>query len=131
MPFAALIGGVLGAALFSLAHTLGMLFHGGLETDGWMYLYVLPISTAAAFGWTFVWIACAVAPTGKVITGAIMTTLLVVGSVTYAVVVWVGGHTSIGEEIKATVGCLACSVAAIACVFQTHDKHGEKRYATS
>lgn len=77
IPFGSLIGAFLGSAVFMLIQWYGLKMQGGSES-GWFFVYILPIMKDAIFGFLFSYIACFIAPRGKVIVGVIMTTLLFV-----------------------------------------------------
>lgn len=123
MPFAAVLGGALGAMLFGLVQWFGMKLQGGFSESGWMYLYILPVLTAAAFGWLYTWIACAVAPRGKLLAGTVMTTILVLVGLLNIVIVWGMQKYPVGEAVQLTIGSIASSAAAIVALAQVHGEH--------
>lgn len=107
MPFAALIGGQVGAFVFNLFQWLSMKFYGGYSPDGWMYIYVLPLMSAAVFGYLFAYIACTMAPSAKWTAGVVMTAVLGTVLAVLLIFIWLspafGTGKSIFESVKATV----------------------------
>jgi hypothetical protein len=123
LPFAAVLGAVLGAMLFGMVQWFGMKMQGGYSEDGWMYRYVMPVLISGAFGWLYAWIACEVAPRGKVIAGVVMTTILFLLAAGSVMLAWVTSGYGIGDTIQATIGCVVSLVAAIVALIQAHEKH--------
>lgn len=123
VPIAALAGGIAGSALLTLIQWFGMKMQGGFSEDGWMYQYVVPTMTVAAFGWLFVHVSCQVAPRGKVITGTVMTTLLVLLGIANLFLVWGLQRYGTGEAIRLTIGSVVTSIAGIVALVQAHTEH--------
>ena len=123
MPIAAVAGAVVGSALFGLIQWFGMKLQGGFSEDGWMYQYIVPAMTSAAFGWLFTYISCAVAPRGKVIAGTVMTTILVLTGVANLFLVWGLQKYGTGEAVRLTVGSVVASAAGIAALVQAHTEY--------
>jgi hypothetical protein len=123
MPFAAVAGALIGSILFGLVQWFGMKLQGGFTEDGWMYRYILPALTSAAFGWLFVYISCMVAPRGKVITGTVMTTLLVLLGIANLFLIWGLQRYGTGEAIQLTVGSVFTSAAGVVALVQVHSEH--------
>ncbi len=122
MPFAAVGGALIGAILFTLVQWFGMKLQGGYSEDGWMFLYVLPLISSVVFGWLYVYISCAVAPSAKAIAGIIMTTILVMISVFFVSVSWLIPSYTLGQSIQQTVGAIASTIAAIATMVSIHSE---------
>ncbi len=120
VPIAAFVGGALGSFLFGLIQWLGMKVQGGFTEDGWMYRYILPVITSAAFGWFYAWISCAVAPRGKVITGTVMITILFLVGATSVTIAWLAPQYQIGDAMQITIGSIASFVAAVFVLVQVH-----------
>ena len=120
MPFASFIGASIGAVLFTALQWFGMKLYGGYSEDGWFYIYVLPIISSAVFGWIYVWITYNIAPTGKLIAGAVMTTVLGFIGVASLVIVWGVDKYSTSEAIQSTVGAVATLFTAIVTLVQLH-----------
>ena len=123
MPIAAIAGGVVGSALFALIQWFGLKMQGGFSEDGWMYQYIVPTMTAAAFGWLFVYISCQVAPRGKVIAGTVMTTLLVLLGVLNLFLVWGLQRYGTDEAVRLTIGSVVTSIAGIVALVHAHSEH--------
>ena len=130
MPFAAVIGGALGALLLVLVQWFFMKLQGGFSEDGWMFRYVLPIVASGAFGWIYVWITCKMAPRGKVISGIVMTTILGLFLLANVLIAWYLPRYPIGETIQISVGGVASLVAAVFAVMQVHDEEGFRSVPT-
>jgi hypothetical protein len=123
VPIAAIGGSVLGSALFGLIQWFGMKLQGGFSEDGWMYQYILPVLTSAIFGWLFIYISCAVAPRGKLITGTVMTTLLVLLGIANLFLVWGLQRYGTGESVRLTITSIVTSIAGIASLIQAHNEY--------
>jgi hypothetical protein len=124
LPFAAIIGASLGAIALTLLQWFGMKMQGGFSTDGWYFLYVLPVLSAAAFGWLYVLITLNVAPKGKVIAAVFMTTILGVLSLLAGIFMWLNPNEGLGSSIQATVSSIATMVAAITAIVNYKDEYG-------
>ena len=129
LPFAAIGGAAIGAVLLGLVQWLGFKFQGGFTEDGWMFRYILPIFTSAAFGWLFAWIACAVAPHGKVVAGTVMTTLLFIVLLLSIAFSWLASNYSVGQAVQTTVGSTSCLIAAVVALVQAHEEQAKGRVA--
>lgn len=129
LPFAAIGGAALGAVLLGLMQWFGLKLQGGFSEDGWMFMYILPIFTSAAFGWLFAWIACAVAPRGKVVTGAVMTTLLFIVLLLSIAFSWLASDYSVGRAVQTTVGSVSSLIAAVVALVQVHEEQAIRRVA--
>lgn len=120
VPVAAVFGATVLSLTVGLAQRLGAKWGGGSE-NGLMLHYVIPFGTAALFGWLFVWIACAVAPSNKVIAGAVMTTILFFGLLAMLSMHWLLLPVSPAEDIaRDTFGSIAALVAGILATIEVH-----------
>jgi hypothetical protein len=122
MPFAAVIGGALGATLFTGLQWLGMKFQGGFAEDGWMFMYVLPMISTAAFGYLYAYISCTVAPRAKFIAGVAMTAVLGALSAFVLVVFWLNPSYAPGRAIFETVKLVLGMAGAVIALMQLHDE---------
>ena len=122
LPFAALLGGSLGAILLTLLQWFGMKLEGGYNENGWYYRYILPVISSAFFGWLYALISLYVAPVAKVMAATIMTTILGVLSALGLVLVWVNPRYGTAAAIQSTVGSIASMVAAIATIVGYKDE---------
>lgn len=122
LPFATLIGSVLGSALIYMLQWLGMKMSGGYTEDGWMFKYVLPVMQSAVFGYLYARIACYVAPRGKVIAGVVMVTLLLATFAVFLLVAWIRPPVHTGAAIQATIGVIAAGIAAVVGLIQAHEE---------
>jgi hypothetical protein len=127
MPFAAFIGSFFGASLFSLLQWFGLKYQGGFSEDGWMYRYILPIVSSGLFGWLYVWIACRVAPWGKVVAGTVMVTILFIVFFVLMAFHWMMPKFSIGESLQFTVAAAAALVSAVVTLVHIHAEHSVGR----
>lgn len=125
LPFAAILGGMLGAFLLTLLGWFGMKMQGGFSEDGWYFRYILPITSSAIFGWFYVLITLNVAPKGKVIASVVMTTVLGVLTCIGLLFVWLNPHREIAAAIQSTVGSIASVVAAISAIVASKDEYTE------
>ena len=125
LPFAAIIGGTLGAFLLVLLQWFGMKMQGGFSEDGWYFRYILPIVSAAAFGWLYVLITLNVAPKGKVIAAVVMTTVLGVLTCFGLLLTWLNPNQGTAAAVQSTVGSIASVVAAIATIVSSKDEYAE------
>jgi len=123
LPFAAIIGAMIGAALLTLLQWFGMKMQGGFSTDGWYFLYVLPVISSIVFGWLYVLITLNVAPKGKVIAAIVMTTVLGVLIAFSLFFVWAYPDEEIGSTIQTTIGSLATIIAAIVSIVNYKDEY--------
>lgn len=122
MPFAAVIGAILGAAIITAINWFFMKFQGGYAEDGWWYLYIKPMFHAGIFGFLYAWIAGYVAPRGKVIASIVMTTILGVLGVVLLAFGWAAPATTWGQGIAATIQLVAAVAAAIFGVLVTKEQ---------
>lgn len=113
MPLAALAGAILGTLAVALIMWIGMKFQGGYSEDGWYFRYILPLFTSGVFGYIYAKISYEVAPSGKLIAGIVMVTLLGILALVSTVLAWVIPSYSVGEAIQSTVGSLAMMIGAI------------------
>jgi hypothetical protein len=122
MPFAAVFGGAIGALLFTLLQWVGMKFQGGASVDGWMFAYVVPVLSTAAFGYVYAYLACTVAPRAKFTTGVAMTSVLGVFSLVAGVLMWFNPEYATGRAALETVQFLAGMAGAISALVQVRDE---------
>lgn len=122
MPFAAVIGGAVGALLFTALQWLGMKFQGGFSADGWAYIYVLPVISAATFGYLYTYISCTVAPSGKFTAGVVMTSFYGVLGTLLCVLMWFNPDYTTGRAVVETIRFLAGIGAAIVALVQVRDE---------
>jgi hypothetical protein len=123
MPFAAFFGAALGSFLLGLLQWFSMKFQGGYSEDGWWFRYIMPVFTSAAFGWLYIWIACAIAPRGKVVAGTVMITILFIFLIFTLAFTWLSTRYEVGYEIQVTIGVIATLVAAVVALVQVHGEH--------
>ncbi len=123
VPVAATIGSVLGSRVVMVLAWFGFKRQGASEDD-WMYQYILPATEYGVFGFLFVYIACAVAPRGKVITATVMATLLVLISIANILVIWGLRDYETGVSITRSVGSVIGSISAISAVMLARSEHG-------
>lgn len=114
LPFAAGIGGTVGAIALTLFLWLGMKMQGGFSEDGWYYRYVLPVMSSAAFGAIYSYIAWAMAPRGKQIAGTVMTTLLCMLMLLSIVITWGSDSIPAGRSVQVTIGAVVTCIASVA-----------------
>ncbi|MHB1076878.1 hypothetical protein [Thiobacillus sp.] len=120
MPFASIAGAVTGAVLLSSFMWFGMKMQGGFSEDGWYYQYILPVLSTGIFGYLYVYIACSVAPRGKVIVGTVMVTLLGCFSLLGLILLWTLVNKPSVEVIRGTVSIIAGLISAIAALVVVH-----------
>ena len=113
LPFAAVIGAALATAALVLVQWMGMKFSGGYSPDGWYFRYILPIISSGFFGFMYAKISYHVAPSGKMIAGVVMVTLLGMFSALSAFLGWVMPEYSTGQAVQVTLGSIATIAAAI------------------
>lgn len=123
LPFACVIGATIAAFALALLQWLGMKMQGGYREDGWYYLYVLPVFSSAVFGYVYAWIACNLAPRGKIIAGTVMTTVLGLIMTIGTVFAWLLPKYPMGEAIQITVSMIATLIASIAALVQANDEN--------
>jgi hypothetical protein len=123
LPFASIIGAMIGAMLLTLLQWFGMKMQGGFSEDGWYFLYVLPVISSIAFGWLFVLITLNVAPRGKVIAAIVMTTILGVIIVFSLIFIWLNPVEGIGSAIQSTVGSIATMISAIVSIVNYREEY--------
>jgi hypothetical protein len=113
MPVAAIAGAILGTIAIGLFMWLGMMFQGGIGEDGWYFRYIMPLFTSGIFGYLYAKISYTVAPSGKLIAGVVMVTILGLVSVLSAILGWVMPSYSVGQAMQATVASIATMVGAV------------------
>ena len=113
MPFAAVIGAALATAALLLIQWIGMKFSGAYSADGWYAQYILPVITSGAFGYFYAKISYHVSPSGKMIAGVVMVTLLGMFSALSAFLGWVMPEYSAGQAVQVTLGSIALVAGAI------------------
>lgn len=124
IPFACLLGASIGATVIAYLNWVSLKMMGGYSEDGLFYSYIMPIFSNVAFGFIWSWIACAVAPRGKVITGAIMTTILGMMLLLGITMMFIPEflENTLGEKIQGVIGGIAMMIAAIAAVIQAKEE---------
>lgn len=125
MPFAAFIGGSVGAFLLAFLQWVGLKMHGGFSEDGWYFIYILPIVCSVTFGWLYVLITLNIAPHGKFIAGVVMTTILGVITAFGIVFLWSGPRNDTVEVVQSTLGSIASMVAAIVSLVSLKDEYNK------
>ncbi len=113
IPFACVLGSILGATLMGLFQWFSMKMAGGYNQDGWYFIYILPIITSATFGYLWVKIANYVAPRGKIVTAVIMTTLLATLLVLTIIFSLYNPSYGISEKLQSVLGGIAMLMASI------------------
>ena len=106
---------------FGLVQWLSMKIQGGFSEDGWYFRYVLPVMAWGVGGWLYAWIACSVAPRGKVIAGTVMTTLLILVTTMLAAWAWTLATFSVSQFIFLTIQSIVTWAAAIAAIVYVHN----------
>ncbi|MBF5037935.1 hypothetical protein INP77_00370 [Methylophilus sp. 13] len=122
LPFASILGGLLGSMLFVFLHWLLMKFQGDFHEDGWWFRYILPTISSGVFGWLYIYITFRVAPKGKVIAGVVMTTILGIFTIFSIVASWYLSSNSMINAIQQTIGALAAFIFAIVGLVQMKDE---------
>lgn len=113
MPVAAVAGAVLGTIAMGLLMWLGMKLQGGYSEDGWYFRYIMPLFTSGLFGYLYAKISYTVAPSGKLIAGVVMVTVLGILTALSAILGWVMPSYSTGQAIQATVASIATMIGAV------------------
>jgi len=89
---------------------------GGLSEYSWWFYFSLLLVISAIAGWFYAWVACQVAPRGKVIAGSVVTTLLIIVELVTIKAVWKFPEFTSAEALSSTGQAIAMSVAAIAAI---------------
>ena len=113
MPVAAIAGALLGMIAIGLIMWIGMKLQGGFREDGWYFLYIMPVFTSGAFGYLYAKIAYAMAPSGKLIAGVVMVTILGLLGLIGAVLAWLMPDYTLGYAIQTTIGTIATIIGAV------------------
>ena len=113
IPFACVIGSILGATIMGLIQWFGMKMSGGYSEDGWYFIYVLPIITSATLGYLWVQISCSVAPSGKRTTAIVMTVLLATLLVLVTTLSFFNPSYGTSEKVQSVLGGIAMMAASI------------------
>jgi phosphoglycerol transferase MdoB-like AlkP superfamily enzyme len=116
IPFACVIGSVLGAMAMGLIQWFGMKMSGGYSEDGWYFLYILPIITSATLGYLWVKISFYVAPSGKKTTAIIMTALLAAILILVTALSLINPNYSASENAQSILGGIAMMLASICAI---------------
>lgn len=116
MPFACVIGSILGAIAMGFIQWFGMKMSGGYSEDGWYFLYILPIITSATLGYLWVKISFYVAPSGKKTTAIIMTVLLAAILIFATALSLVNPNYSTSENAQSILGGIAMMLASICAI---------------
>lgn len=128
MPFAAIVGGFLGACLIHFAALLILKQFGSLTDNDLFYDYIYPALDHIALGWLFVYFTYQVAPRHKIIAAVVMATLF--GAYNLAMVIFAlkflpdEPHFSVGWTSLCTV---ASQIAAIFTVMNLHKQNPNNR----
>lgn len=123
LPFASFLGAMAGTFLIGLFQWFGMKMQGGFSTDGWYFMYVMPVISSAVFGWLYVLITLNVAPKGKFITAVVMVTVLVVLGIIGQIFSWANPSNTIGYSTQGTIGTLTTIVSAIMSLVSYRDEY--------
>ncbi len=121
LPFACVVGSLIGAMLVGLFQWFFMKILGGFSEDGWYFLYILPTITSAAFGYLWVSISYYVAPKGKRITAIVMTTLLVTLLVLVTLFSLFNPNYGTGDKVQSVLGAIATVATAIYAIVDFND----------
>ena len=128
MPFAAIVGGFLGACLIHFAALLILKQFGRLTDNDLFYDYIYHALDYITFGWLFVYFTYHVAPRHKTIAAVVMTTLL--GVFNLAIIILALGffHNEPHFSKEWISLCAAASqIAAIFTVMNLHKKNPNNR----
>jgi hypothetical protein len=125
LPFAAILGSILGSAAFMVVQWFGMKMEGGYTEDGWYYKYILPTFAYGIFGWLFTFISFHVAPRGRFIAAVVMTTLFVAFCalcILFELTVPNPDRTT-ARTVQSVVGCIVGAIASIITAITLHNEH--------
>jgi hypothetical protein len=122
LPFATFGGSVIGTFIMWLMLRVGMMSHYEISLDSWWWRYVMTALLSAVFGCLYAYIACEVAPRGKVIAGTVMVTIQGGITVIGLLNTWAAPDIAIGSQIQMTVGSVATMVAAVLTLVDVNGK---------
>lgn len=122
MPIAAFLGAMLFSALLLLMQWTAMKMRGGFSEDGWYYLYILPIIQSAVFGYSYARISCWVAPSGKLVAGIVMVTVLLLLASAILILTWLLPDMPLGESVRSTIGVGALGIASVVGLLAAKDE---------
>ena len=122
LPFAAIIGGSIGAIIITRSYWLALEIQ-GFSADSWILLYMPPVFSSAVFGWLYVLITLNVVPKWRVIAAIVMTTILGVVLLTGSVLVWLNPNEALGATIQVIVSSIVTMVSAIASIENYKDEY--------
>lgn len=92
---------------------LQMKLSGFYSAEGWYFKYIVPGMCGVAAGYAFGYVAGAMAPHGKAVAAAIMTTLLGVFWLVVLVLAWAQASYSMSEAIVTSIDMTATFVGAV------------------
>jgi hypothetical protein len=97
-----------------------MKLQGGYSSDGWMYLFILPILSMGTFGWAFVTAAAFTALRRKFLAAVFMLTLMLLLGVLNIAAGWVSMSGGVTEAMRITLSCIAAGVMGVTAAIQIH-----------
>lgn len=126
MPFAAVIGALLGTLLITGFNWLGMKM-AGFSENGWWYLYIRPLIQAGLFGGIYSWIAYSIVPRGGLIASTVMSTILGVLAVIVLWFAWNATQATVGSRIGDTIYTIALIAGCVVGLRMAHDEEKSER----
>ena len=111
---------IVGSVLFHLLQWFSVKMTGGPSEGSWIFLYIMPLFAAAAFGWLYAWVAVLVAPSAKFAAAAVMIIIFVVFSIFASFVAITGEEYSALQAISVALMSVSAFLGAIYALFQVH-----------
>lgn len=120
------------SAIFVVAAVAGIQYlfakiHGGIRSDGWYWLFVMPAINLASLSYTATLVTGLLAPTGKTIAAVVITTVLSTIALMQPIFYFSFDlhDSSLTEHIQVIVTTLAIIIGGILGVCHIHDESRE------
>lgn len=120
MPVASIGGAVFGSMIVGGINRLGMMMNGA-SPDGWWIRFIEPIMVSGMFGYIWAYLAYAIPPFAKLISGVVMTTIL--GMLCLFTIVMAFNDVTLptGDRVSTSIAAAATLVGAIGAILQCRE----------
>ncbi|MCS7469551.1 hypothetical protein NZK35_23105 [Stieleria sp. ICT_E10.1] len=118
LPVAAPASAIIATILISILGEVSIRLTNAYEVNGWVHNYGFPLMASGVFGFVWCFTSSFVAPTGKVLTGAIMATVLAMIGVFLSAVTFASPDDYSTSPYLMVASAIATLVGSVAAVMQ-------------
>lgn len=112
MPFATIGGAMLAFAIMTALQKFGV------NENSFYYQYIGKAISNCAFGYMWSLIAYDMAPSGKLISATVMTTIISVLYIGISILTWILPGFLLTEAIQSSIGCVAMIIGCVVAIKQ-------------